>query len=121
MAEPNTIKQNAVVSNSRDVPVDVWFEPWGMNHMLAARESFDLVIESEIEGQIEIVESDDGDSIAVYSFPTSTIKVFQNGSLIDDLNVKFPQSAMPNNMSTKEMIGFLFGGPGQPRQTQDDK
>ncbi|RLS53657.1 MAG: hypothetical protein DWH91_13760 [Planctomycetota bacterium] len=116
--EPNTIKQGAVVSNIRDVSVDVWFEPWGMNHMLAAGGSFELEIESEIEGQIEIVESND--SIAVYSFPTSTIKIFRNGSLIDDLNVKFPVAAMPNNMSTKEMIGFLFGGPGLPRPSQDD-
>ena len=118
MAEPNTFKQDAVVSNSRTVPVDVWFEPWGMNHTLLAGDSFELEIESEIEGEIEIVDSND--SIAVYAFPTSTIKIFQNGSLVDDLSVKFPQSAMPSNMSTKEMIGFLFGGPGQPRTSQDD-
>ena len=116
--EPNTIKQGAVVSSSRDVSVDVWFEPWGLNHVLAAGGSFELEIESEIEGQTEIVESND--SVAVYSFPTSTIKTFQNASMIDDLNVKFPVAAMPNNMSTKEMIGFLFGGPGQPLRSQDD-
>jgi hypothetical protein len=89
-----------------------------MNHMLGAGATFEMEIESEIEGQVEIVESDA--SIAVYSSPASTMRIFQNGTLIDDLNITFPQAAMPNNMSTKEMIEFLFGGPGQPRRTQDD-
>jgi hypothetical protein len=119
MAETTRFMRDAMVTNSRDVPVEVWFEPWGMSYMLAEGDSFQLKIESEIEGQIEIVDSDD--SIAVYAFPTSTIKILQNELLVDDLNVKFPKSAMPNNMSTKDMIGFLFEGPGQSRPNQDER
>jgi hypothetical protein len=106
-------KQTSLVTNASLLAVTVWFEPWGMNHTLPANKAFDLVVESDIEGEIEIEHADD--RIAVYSFPTSTIKIYLDGDLIDDLNVKFPASAVPKNTTTKQLVNFLFGGPGQPR------
>ena len=106
-------EQTSLVLNDSHSPVTVWFEPWGMSHTLPANKTFHLTIESDIKGQIEIEHVDDG--IAVYSFPTSTIKIFLDGDLIEDLNVKFPASAVPENTTTKQFVKYLFGGPGKPR------
>ena len=108
-----TFQRTSTVTNDLVSPITVWFEPLGMNHTLPSGKSFHLDIESEIVGEIEIEHVEDG--IAVDAFPTSTIKINLDGELIDDLNVKFPVSAVPDNLTTKQFVNYLFGGAGQPR------
>ncbi len=101
------------ITNTSELPVEVWFEPWGMPHPLQPGEAFRVVAQSEQQGQLEIEHK--SSAIAVYGWPGCTMKVFRGEELVDDFSFKFPE--LPPGMSAKTFIGFMFGGPGGPKPT----
>lgn len=98
------------VENPSNAPVEVWFEPWGMPHSLPPGQSFRVVATSDQPGQIEIVR--EKERIAVYGWIGCTMQVYCGDERVDDFTIKFPE--LPAGMSTKDFIGFMFGGPGGP-------
>ena len=78
-----------------------------MPHNLPSGKSFTVVSTSAVEGQLEIEHSEN--TIIVYAFPSATLKVFLEGALIDDFNIKFPD--LPPQMTTKSFVNFFFGHP----------
>ncbi|MFP6692975.1 MAG: hypothetical protein VB875_08155 [Pirellulales bacterium] len=50
-------------------------------------------------------------TIVVYAFPSSTLKVFLDGELIDEFVPKVPE--LPPKMTMKDRIKFCFGGPAE--------
>ena len=99
------------IENRGTGPIEVWFEPWGMAHSLPPGQSFRVVAISDQPGQVEIVREEK--HIAVYGWVGCTMQVYRGDDLVDDFSIKFPEM-LPPGMSTKEFIGFMFGGPGGP-------
>ena len=99
-----------IIENRSDKPIEVWFEPWGMPHSLPPKQSFRVVAVSDQSGQIEIVRQ--AEQIAVYGWSGCTMQVYSGEELVDDFSIKFPE--LPPGMTTKDFVGFLFGGPGGP-------
>ena len=102
-------KDVRILTNPGPTPLHVWFEPWGMSHMLQPGESFRVVGQSSKAGHLEIVQSDG--SLAVYAWAASTLQVFNGSELVDDYNIVVPE--LPQDMSTRSFIEFMFGGPGE--------
>ncbi len=103
-----------IIVNSLAVPVEVYFEPWGMNHALGPGESFRVVAVSEQEGKLEVTRRES--LIAVYGWPGSTMRVYRDDVLVDDFSLKFPD--LPPGLSTRSFIDLMFGGAGGPKPVQ---
>ena len=71
-----------VVANPGPGPLKVWFEPWGMPHLLPPGELFRIIGRSTKPGRMEVVETED--SVAVYGWPGSTLRVYNGDVLVDD-------------------------------------
>lgn len=99
-----------VVSNSGSDPFEVWFEPWGMPHLLPAGESFRIIGRSPDPGQMKVVRR--AGYMAVYGWAGSTLLVYNRETLVDDFNIVFPE--LPPGISTREFVEFMFGGPDGP-------
>lgn len=99
-----------VVTNPGSTPLQVWFEPWGMPHLLSPGEEFRVVGISPQPGRMEVVEVDG--SVAVYGWNGSTLQVYNGDELVDDFSLVFPE--LPPGMSSRGFIEFMFGGPGGP-------
>lgn len=100
------------ISNSSTNPLDVLFEPMCTDHSLAPGEQLTVVGRSPHEGQLEVIETSDG--VAVYSWPGSTLQVFNGDKLVYDFN--FPVPDLPPDMSTRSFVEFMFGGLGGPNR-----
>jgi hypothetical protein len=107
---PDTFEDVQTVTNTGTAPLKVWFEPWGMPHMLPPGESFRVVCRSNKVGQLEVVEAEG--SVAVYAWPGSTLRVFNGEALVDDCSNSVPD--LPPGMTLRSFVGALFGGPGGP-------
>lgn len=108
MDEPFT--DTRIVTNPGPNPLEVWFEPWGKSHSLAPGESFRVEGRSPQSGQMEVVESDG--SLAVYGWPGSTLRVYNDKVLVDEFSIGFPE--LPPGMSFRTFVEVMFGGPGGP-------
>jgi hypothetical protein len=98
------------LANPHAEPIEVWFEPWGMPHMLPPGQLFRVVAISEQKGQLDV--EWEGSRVAVFGWPGSTMRVYCGDELIDDFSMKFPE--LPTGMSTRSFIGLMFSGPGGP-------
>ncbi len=108
MAE--VFEDTQVVANPGPGPLQVWFEPWGMPHVLQPGESFRVIGRSPQPGRMEVVSADG--SVAVYGWSGSTLCVYNGDVLVDDFSIVFPE--LPSGMSPRRFVEFMFGGPGGP-------
>jgi len=97
------------IENPNQHEIEVWFEPWGMQHKLPAGKSFTVVTTADAEGELEIDRSERG--VMVYAFPSATLKVYLGDELVDDFSIKFPE--LPPNTTTKGFIKSIFGTPDE--------
>jgi hypothetical protein len=95
------------ITNPGPDVLPVCIEPWGMVHLLAPGASFRMVAASAQPGQLEVVESEG--SVTVYSWAGSTLQLYQDDELVEDFSTVVP--GLPPGMSTKDFVGFMFGGP----------
>ncbi|MBC8115323.1 MAG: hypothetical protein H7062_13150 [Candidatus Saccharimonas sp.] len=98
------------IENLSTEPIAVWFEPWCESHSIPPSQSFRVIAVSDQAGHIEIIR--EREQITVYGWPGCTMRVFCGAELVDDFSSKVPE--VPPGMSTKDFIGFCFGGPGGP-------
>jgi hypothetical protein len=105
-----------VVTNTGATPLQVWFEPWGIQHPLKPGESFRVEGRSAEAGQLEVVEADS--TIAVYGWPGSTLRVYSRETLVDDIDIVLPE--LPPGMSPRSFVEFMFGGPGGPGKSSNN-
>ncbi len=104
-----------IIENPLTEPLEVWFEPWGMPHMLAPgrRRSASWRSCQSASGAV-ILEVEQGESRrAVYAWPGSTMCVYCGDQLVDDFSIKFPE--LPPGTSTKSFIWIILvrSGPGR--------
>lgn len=97
-----------VLTNPNDLPVTVWFEPWGMPHLLPQQQSLRLLAVGDEAGKMEI-ERREGE-IVVYGWPGARLRTYCDGHLVADLDVPPPRP--PPGLSMRAFIRGLFGGAG---------
>lgn len=90
------------VVNNEPSPIEVTFEPWGRSRHIAACTSVRVDAASDLPGVLELVTTP-GRAV-VYAWSGSTMKVYDNGSLIADFNTPVP--LLPDGKSSR-----LFFGP----------
>jgi len=101
-------QDSQIVSNRGRDALEVWFEPWGMPHLLAPGESLRVVGQSPHAGQLEVDAS--GGTVAVYAWVGATLRVYQAEALIHDFSGAVPE--LPPGMSTRSFVEQMFGGSG---------
>lgn len=96
------------VRNDTPEPVTIWLEPWGWEHTIPPNSSIQVVAVSPSGGQLEVV--DDGETIAVYGWSGSTMKIYRDDEL-DDVFIPLPDLGQ---MTARSFVENIFGGPGGP-------
>lgn len=100
------------IANTGAESLEVWFEPWGMQHTLSPGQMFRVVAASEEIGRPEIER--EGSRVVVYGWSGCTLRVYCGEELIDDFAIKMP--SLPPGISAKSFIGSLFGRPSKDIQ-----
>lgn len=106
---PSCYEVVEVLTNPTDKPVTVWFEPWGMPHLLPPQQSFRLLAVGDEEGKMEIERRED--EIVVYGWPGARLRAYCDGHLVVDLDVTPPRP--PAGLSMRAFIRKLFVGAGR--------
>ena len=108
---PKEFREEIEVENPHPHEIEVWFEPWGIPHALAAGESFRVVTLSPQAGSIEVETQET--LMAVYGWSECTMKVFKGEEQIDDL---FALPELGKGITPAQFIHTMFGGPGGPNR-----
>ena len=98
-----------IVRNDSPEPLKIWIEPWGFQHTIPANSLIHLKAVSEIQGHLEVI--DDGETLCVYGWAGSTLKIFQDNQLVDDVNIPVPDTGQ---LTARSLVEDIFGGPGGP-------
>jgi hypothetical protein len=91
-----------MVANDSNATVEFGLEPWGMYLSLPPGASFTIVAQSTTVGDLEVVR---GDSIVVYAWPGSTLKVYSGDRLVHEQSVAVPQ--VPAGMSVRDFMAIV--------------
>jgi hypothetical protein len=76
-------RSRKIITNSSAVPIEVGLEPWGMYLPLLPGQSFEIVGEGTVPGELEVVE--EGSLVAVYIWAGGeTLKAYFEGRLIHE-------------------------------------
>jgi len=94
------------VDNPTEQAIQVILEPWGLSIPLPANASFKVVARSPHEGQMEREDTSDG--VIVYAWPGSTISVYQDNKLVEEIPIAVP--SVPDGMNVRSFLGMVFGG-----------
>lgn len=97
--------------NEQSTPYAVWIEPQAADFCVEPGEELRVVGVSDQEGRFEVV--DYGDRIGVYCWVGVRVQVFRGDALLDDLPV-WSHEAPPGDLSIRQFIEAMFGGPGGP-------
>lgn len=92
-----------IITNEFTEPIDLGLEPWGMYLSIAPHQSLEVVAESPQAGDLEVVS--EKQSVVVYGWPGSTLKVYCDGKVIHEEPVPMP--GIPEGMSMREFMGTV--------------
>lgn len=65
------------LTNTGNMPLEVWIEPWARLYLLEPESSANLVFEAEVPGVPEVLH--EADRIVVYAWPTAAARVLRDG------------------------------------------
>ena len=91
------------ITNDSTEPIELGLEPWGMYLSIAPHQSLEVVAESPQAGDLEVVS--ETQSVVVYGWPGSTLKVYCEGRVIHEEAVTMP--GIPEGMSMREFMGSV--------------
>lgn len=92
------------LTNTEDSAVQIIFEPFGMPYEIPPGKTLRVVARSEIKGELTL--DDGGGELTLYSWPTSTSKVYLDNELLDDYHLPVP--GIPEGMAMPEFMDLLF-------------
>ncbi|MBL4771030.1 MAG: hypothetical protein JKY61_07795 [Planctomycetes bacterium] len=103
-------------TNDRDASFEVILEPYGMPYSVPPGATLRVEAQGEAFGELT-VETDDR-CIVIYSWATSTAKVYIGPDLVDDHDTPVP--GIPWGMRMRGFVDMLFGGPGHTTEKETD-
>lgn len=95
-------------TNHGDEVIEVLLEPFGRQYWVSPQSSLQVRAEGKVPGELD-VELSAGLAV-VYTWATSTAKVYMASILIDDVNIPVP--TIPEGTSIRDFMHIMFGGPG---------
>jgi hypothetical protein len=99
-------QQKKQVHNLTTADMTVVIEPHGDVLSLEPGQAIEIVAQGTQEGEIELV-SRDAQTLSVYTWPTSTCAVYQEGRIIREYSVPVP--GIPIGMTTRSFLDFMLG------------
>jgi len=107
------------IRNLGSVDMTVIIEPHGDVLSLVPGGSLEIVAESPTEGEIELV-STSPQSITIYTWPSSTCKVYQGSTVVRDY--PFPVPGVPDGVTTRAFVDRMFnrGTQGFVSDSEDE-
>jgi len=96
-----------LLTNSADVPLFVWIEPWAEEIQIPTGHTYKFVGSGTEKGELEV---ENRDHVAiVYGWPTSTLTVFDGDTTIWETDNPVPP--VPSGVSVKSFVKQLFHSP----------
>ena len=83
----------------------VWFEPWAEGLSFPPNMTVQLVAQSTVEGQLEIVVTPE--RTIVYGWRGCTLQVLVGGELVEDFTIAVPDTE--SALTMRESMELLFG------------
>jgi hypothetical protein len=94
------------IPNNTDKTLSIWIEPWAHSLEVPKGAICKLTADSEIQGEFELVETEEGP--VVYGWSGSNLKIYINGVLAEDFdNLRLP--GLPEGMSARSFVDMMFG------------
>ena len=86
-------------------PTKAIFEPWGMPYIFNKSYTYDIMGESDFDGELVIHNSDN--EVVIYGWHGCTLKIYVASEIILDFGPPLP--AFRIGMSAKNFTNFMFG------------
>ncbi|MBZ4411618.1 hypothetical protein K8640_25710 [Myxococcus sp. XM-1-1-1] len=103
--------------NTRDTPVELVMEPWGMPYTVQPGGRLDIACEGPEEGELQVKRQAEG-HVTLFAWAGATYRVLEGGKEVDSNDLPVP--GLPPGLSTKQFVETLFGSVEQRRAMRDE-